>query len=353
MADLLTPVVPSFEWHPGFRALLEYAGHGPARRLIRELYSTFVDRDGNFVQQFQTGGFDQRTWELFLYALLRDMGAAFDWSNNAPDFVFTFRGVQLAIEATTANPAGGGPVAQGPPEARPEVERWRQLEHVYPIRLGSALYSKLKGKYWDLPQVRGRPFIIAIQDFHEPGSLHHTDAALWRYLYAISGTWHFDESGVLIIDEKTTATHENGAKVIPSGFFSLPDAEYISAVMFGNTGTIAKFNRMGFLTGYSDDTKILMVRSRLCYDHTPNSATPAAFSYMVGHPLAPPETWGQGLSVYHNPRALLPLPHDLLPLAYHFHDGRRLRSLLPDFHPLWSQTAIFVEKAERLGTRGV
>lgn len=33
-------------------------------------------------------------------------------------------------------------------------------------------------------------------------------------------------------------------KQIPSGFFNLPDAENVSAVLFTNTGTIPKFLRM-------------------------------------------------------------------------------------------------------------
>jgi transposase InsO family protein len=39
-------------------------------------------------------------------------------------------------------------------------------------------------------------------------------------------------------------THHWGTKEIPSGFFDLPDAEHVSAVLFNSSGTIAKFNRI-------------------------------------------------------------------------------------------------------------
>jgi hypothetical protein len=41
-----------------------------------------------------------------------------------------------------------------------------------------------------------------------------------------------------------------GQKVIPSGFFDLPGPENVSAVLFSNSGTISKFNRMGVVAGF-------------------------------------------------------------------------------------------------------
>jgi len=106
--DLLTPVVPVENLHPGFRTLIDEPGYEPARQMIRDVFSSYVDRDGNFIQQFQTTGFDQRIWELFLYAALKDIGCSFNWFFGAPDFLVTYCGVELAVEATTANPPGGG-----------------------------------------------------------------------------------------------------------------------------------------------------------------------------------------------------------------------------------------------------
>ena len=74
--------------------------------MARRIFTDFVDRDGNFVEQFQTTGFDQRTWELFLFAYLHNAGFSFDVSHSRPDFVCEKGGEWIAIEATTANPSG-------------------------------------------------------------------------------------------------------------------------------------------------------------------------------------------------------------------------------------------------------
>ena len=59
-ADPLIPVVSNDKLHPAFKGLLEQDGYSPARGIIRELFASFVDPDGNFVEQFQTMGFDAR-----------------------------------------------------------------------------------------------------------------------------------------------------------------------------------------------------------------------------------------------------------------------------------------------------
>lgn len=50
----------------------------------------YEDADGNFVEQFQTTGFDARVWELYLFATLSEVGYVIDRPHPAPDF--TVRG---------------------------------------------------------------------------------------------------------------------------------------------------------------------------------------------------------------------------------------------------------------------
>lgn len=47
----------------------------------------FVDIDGNFVEQFQSTGFDARLWELYLNTYLNEEQFFFDREYNAPDFI--------------------------------------------------------------------------------------------------------------------------------------------------------------------------------------------------------------------------------------------------------------------------
>ena len=72
--------------------------------------------------------------------------------------------------------------------------------------------------------------------------------------------------------------HRHRTKRIPSGFFNQPGAEFISAVIFGNIGTVTKFNRIGYLRGYGRKGKLRMVRRGTCHDHDPDRTEPRVFS---------------------------------------------------------------------------
>jgi hypothetical protein len=70
--DLFTRVLPPEKLHPMFISLLRETAYFPARSVIKEMMRHFVDIDGNFVEQFQSHGFDARLWELYLYAYLAE-----------------------------------------------------------------------------------------------------------------------------------------------------------------------------------------------------------------------------------------------------------------------------------------
>jgi hypothetical protein len=58
----------------------------PERRVLEEWAKGFIDRDGKFVNEFQTT-FESSMWELYLNAYLRELGATLNFSHHAPDFV--------------------------------------------------------------------------------------------------------------------------------------------------------------------------------------------------------------------------------------------------------------------------
>lgn len=105
--DFFAPVVPADSLNEGFRVLVSSRGHSSARALIAEMMHYFEDVDGNFVQQFQTTGFDARIWELYLYALFTELGYGFDRSEAVPDFACVGPLGEFFLEATTVNPSVG------------------------------------------------------------------------------------------------------------------------------------------------------------------------------------------------------------------------------------------------------
>ena len=93
------------------------------------------------------------------------------------------------------------------------------------------------------------------------------------YLYGYAHDWHHDPDGTLIITPRRVEVHRWGSKEIPSGFFRFPGAENISAVVFNNSATISKFNRMGLLAAFGSH-RVQMIRQGVALDLDPNAAEP-------------------------------------------------------------------------------
>jgi hypothetical protein len=330
--DFFSPIVPADRRHPLFDTLFSQQAYSPARALIGEMMHYFEAVDGNFIQQFQSNGFDARIWELYLYALLNELGYGFDREHTSPDFHCQGLLGDFFIEATTVNPS----------EVPPEVDmsnRQAYFDHYVPTKYGGTLFSKLRRKYWTYPHVVGHPLVLAIQDFHAPHSMTWSNTGLVEYLYAIRQTHKVAADGkVEIISERLTEHRRRNKPPIPSGFFFQPETENISAVLANPTGTLTKFNRMGFLAGFGD-RHITMICRGYCYKGSP---VPEQFVAEVNSPDYT-ESWCDGVSIYHNPNARIALPAETFPCAAHHtsRDGRIL-SQQPPFQPLGSTTVIMV-----------
>src|ERR1039458_9313437 len=66
---LFNPSVPKKQLHPSFKLVQSSPRNKSTRRLMNDAFARFVEKDGNFVEQFQTTGFNTRTLELYLSAL--------------------------------------------------------------------------------------------------------------------------------------------------------------------------------------------------------------------------------------------------------------------------------------------
>ena len=340
--DFFSPLHAPEDLHPAFRILSSDAAFLPARSIVEPMMRWHEDLDGNFVEQFQSAGFDQRMWELYLFAMLTELGYVLDRAHAVPDFIGHGLAGQIAIEAVTVGPTRHGKKVVVPPPTETAEQIAAYLQDYMPIKFGSPLFSKLKKKYWEQREIAGIPLVFAIADFSSPGSMVNSRSALERYLYGFSyEAAHDDQGNVLCLPTKISE-HRWEAKVIPSGFFDIPDAKNVSAVISTTAGTISKFNRMGMLAGFHNDD-LLMVRSGTCVNHDPDATNPAAFEAVVNAD-GYDETWVEGLDVYHNPRATLPLPKHFISGAAHHHcdSEGRWTTHAPSFHPLASRTETLV-----------
>ena len=205
---------------------------------------------------------------------------------------------------------------------------------------GSPLYTKQMKAYWEKAPVKGHPFAIAVADFHAPGSMTWSHTALSIYLYGVSVMRKTGEDGQEMAAPKPLEEHRRGDKVIPAGFFNQPGTEHISAVIFSNAGTKAKFTRMGTLAGFGDPDMAVR-RMGIQSNPMPGALEGLPFDINIEAPDYE-ERWPDELEIYHNPNAVIPWPDEsVLPDVTHFkkHDGELIWRGAP-FRVLTSRTLV-------------
>lgn len=340
--EFFVPIVATEKLNRDFATINSLEGYSPAVELMKPMMRWYEDADGNFVEQFQTTGFDARLWELYLFAALVEAGYIFDKTFAMPDFCAQSAFGEVCVEATTVNPSRTPSGELVPPPPLDTEEQIKEFQRQYmPIRYAGPLTAKLGKEYWEKENVKGRPLVFAIQDFHAPNSMVMSRTALPIYLYGTVWDWQKVE-GKLIIAPKKVETHVWGQKTIASGFFALPGAENISAVISNASATISKFNRMGVLAGFGSD-RVHLMREGTAANLDPNSELPTIFIHDVNS-LDYSETWMEGMDVYHNPNAVHPLDPAMLPgTAHHWlRDDGQLESRVPQWQPFGSITRISV-----------
>jgi hypothetical protein len=335
--DLFAPTATVEHMHHNFRLIQRARKNLASRQMMQSVFDRLPNPDNNLVLDFQTTGFDARIWELYLAAIFQNLGLDVSRPHERPDFLVSRGAFQFWVEATTANPTQGS-------ELKVADGYWPEQDRIG-LKLGSALYSKLQKRYWELPHVSGLPLVIALADFHDPHPVRNTSAPLGRYLYGMHVTLLSDpiEEGYAY---EVRQLHDLafGTKKVPAGYFFQPSAENISAVAFSNAGTIAKFTRMGLQVGLDQETVAL--RYGFAYGTAGDNIVPEAFYYLVGERQ---ELWEEELHVYHNPNAKHPLPDDCFGKAIdiRFDEGDYYH-ILKAFHPLSSITyPIYSRDAQR------
>lgn len=345
--DLFQLRVPEDRANPSFLAVAREPAYLAARRLMNNVFSDFVDRDHSFIVEFQTDGFHARVWELSLFAFL--FAAKFELSPSvqSPDFV-ALSPHAFSIEAVTTNTTLQRPLATTADSIEaaflPEDVYLARDEHVY--RVANAIDAKLNKRfdgglaYWQLEHTRDRPFIIAIQCFHDESSLFLTSSGLASYLFGLESFASRDDAGNLAIADYPVQTHQFGGRTVESGLFASEHARCLSAVIFSNGATIAQFQRIGTELGLGAED-VTVIRSGTCHDPDPNADQPKQFGYLV-EAGKHREDFRQVLHVIHNPNAAVPMPLEVLSgvtQSYMTPSGQ-IATIGPEFRPFQSVTQI-------------
>jgi hypothetical protein len=299
--DLFTPLVPAERQHPIFRMLLA-TDNAPERAVLTDWAAGFQDRDGKFVQEFQTT-FQSCFWELYLHATLKALGMTVDGALASPDFVVTAP-TPLVLEATIVNPAEGGAPAfgTGTPQLPEDLNEFNRQAIVRLCNSFTAKVKRYREYYATLPQARERPFVIAIAPFDRPQAQLAANRPIMAALYGV----YFDEVATIagetdaVVHYDIDAVPKHATADVPVGFFTNPDYAEVSAVIYGPLATWGKLRALAdapdkgiwFTTLHPSSTGLIpQIRK------TPKSE-------YVEHLL-------DGLYVLHNPFAAHPLTPDV------------------------------------------
>lgn len=304
---------------PEFDLLTTTISHLPALMAIGECYLALPNPDANFVSDFQTSNFASRLFELYLLACFREQGLSVRQDHDSPDFLIEKDGDACWIEAVTANSETPRASGIGAWVHAPE-DRNERLTGGPAERFAKTLRGKLQRNYHEMDHVKGQSFALALADFHKSGSMVWSREALPTYLYGLRADIKGEGRERRAVG--TPIAKLTGKHGIPAGLFRDPDFGHLSAVIFSNAATLAKFNRMGFLAGWRPPG-LTMIRRGILFDRTPGALEPIEFELSVAsdeyQALWPwGEAWCQELEVFHNPLAARPIPFDLIPGATHW-----------------------------------
>jgi hypothetical protein len=350
--DLFRPVVDPTRFHPNFRNAMQKP-YQSARDVLSSWAESFPDRDGKFVGEFQTT-FNSSFWELYIFAVLKRFGFTVDFVFPAPDFVIV-QPYEFCVEAVTAQAATGAP-SEWETRLKTFWGDMQNLEHASlvdqaTVRLANAIsgkYDKLSNQYLQLAHVTGRPFVLAVAPFEQPFFYMQLNRAINRVLFGYDGESRNEETGKLESHWMKEIKKPNGAD-IPLAYFTNPQMENLSAILFSNTATFAKVQA---LIGSSDFRRLFRA---LRFDANTRQLVQSVHEGAEYH-----ETLLDGLSVYYNPFAKYPLPRALFggsEVAHYSFDRQEgiMHFDIPDkalFHHL-SATLISQSQVAELGIRGL
>ncbi len=344
--DLFEKKFDEKKLHPSFLSLRDSKAYSSAKEIIKEIQLHYTDNDGNFIEQFQTNGFDQRMWELYLFCLFIENDFKINKLYYAPDFFLSLNNYEFSVEAVTVSNTSNLKVKtlEG---ASVDMEKEKTD---MALRFGSSIYAKVKhidkkynAHYWELPHTKNKPFIIALADFHDEMSMVWSSNFLLEYLYGHEYIPNYLEGELEILPKKINPyIKENGTK-IKSGFFTNLENNFISAILSTAQGTISKFNRMGKQIGFGDKS-VSIIRTSMFYNKEKDAISPKGKVSSVNESSV--ELWSEGVSIYHNPNALFPLNPNLFPFAAHHFFGKdnQIYSTIPDNFSFNSITSNIIQE---------
>ncbi len=319
--------------------------HRPAAWILNQLYLCFPKPDENWVSDFQTSNTHTRMWEAHLLGSFKEQGLKVTQDFESPDFKIETRSGKCAwVEAVTANPKEPYNHVNAKNTSIPKDIKERTIGESA-VRFAKTIGNKLDRKYHLKDHVNGQVFTLALADFQSPGSMMWSRESLICYIYGQFVDVH-TENGIEVA-QATKIDKLLGKTKFPAGLFSNAKHEELSAIIFTNSCSISKFNRVPISAG-ADTEGLRYTRVGQFYDRSPKALKGIDFCLEITsneyRSLWPQkyEPWSAEIEVFHNPFAKNPLDHDLLPEVTHWFErnGELISESYYETSILWSSTVI-------------
>lgn len=300
--DLFSPVVPAERFHPAFAKVVAGATDYD-KAVLNRWAEGFVDRDRKIVKEFQIS-FDSSFWEIYLFAAFKELGMECDFQQSSPDFCVTSP-KHFVVEATVSLNAQGAPSV---PDANPleYPSDHTDFNRQAIIRLLNSLDTKHKKylkSYSRLKHVIGKPFVIAVAPFDRP----HFQLQAQRAIEAVLYRSYVDEdaylkehpdSDVPLLAQDMPFVIKDSGESLPLGVFCNSGMSAVSAIIQSTAATWSKATAMG------DDPDVMI-------DAFYENRTDGGLTAYSGPNSRYTESILDGLRVYHNPYAAIPLDPSL------------------------------------------
>lgn len=340
--DLFTPRVKDKQLHPYFKTLIAEARYSDVLKTIQDWSIGLSNRKketDKFIKEFQIS-FNSSFWEIYLNKVFQCLDFKIDYSKESPDFnLIHSSGRTLNVEAVTSNSG----------LSNNEKLHQKTADKKNTKKSKSAvlkLLGKIKDKrdifigkddkkfpYSKLDHVKNRPFVLALAPFDDRFSYTQNNTLINQVLYGVLPPT-LDKANNPSFKKINYFINKNGKK-IDLGIFTNDSYKEISGIIFSTTGTFGKAIsqskisnstirstrfRIESLNRYARTTGIenLGVREiRLSKTHTVIMTRILLNDLVFGSDVhfcdsaEHNESILDGLHIYYNPYAEIPLDKDL------------------------------------------
>jgi hypothetical protein len=246
--DLFHPLVKKEVLHPLFKKIVSESAYQPTMSVINQWSSGLLGRkqeSDKFIKEFQTT-FNSSFWEIYLNKVFIELGYRIDYSKESPDFhLLHSSGRKINVEAVTGNNKHNlSTEYYNNTSLRAAIERSNEefLDQAT-IKLAGKIKDKhelfvgtgnKKHPYSSLAHIQGNPFVLAIAPFDSHMSFAQNNMAINRVLYGIEPP-NADGS-----QEQIEHIINSNRQKINLGIFTNDIYKNISAVIFSTTGMFGK-----------------------------------------------------------------------------------------------------------------